>query len=281
MPTADIRGARIYYEINGTGHPLVLTMGQGTGPEAREELLTGLSKHRTVLTYDQRGTGRSGAADSSQSIEDMSLDIVALMDEVGFARADVMGISTGTGMATALAAGSPGRVERLVLAAPWSHGDDYLMTLQKMRMAAASTMPADYYSHLNALLVYPPEYRREHSSRFKKKALTALDQPQNASLISARLNAILAFDARPLYARIRCPTLVLGARDDLVMPLWFAEEAANTISGARLVTFENGGHLFAETRTAGFLEALAPFLDFPITVELPEQADRRPTSHRN
>jgi len=260
MPKALIAGAQIHYEVVGQGHPLVLTTGQGTGPESRDELIRSLARHHTVLSYDQRGTGRSERVVQGQPIEALAEDVIGLMDAAGFATAHVVGLSTGTGKATALAAYHPERVSRLVLAAPWTHGDAYLTTLQNMRKAAARTMPPDAHAHLNALLIYPPEYRREHAARLDALAQAALGAPQDAAGIAARLDAIVAFDARPCYRRIGCPTLVIVARDDLVMPAWFAQEAARAIAGARLVTFDGGGHLIAETRTADFVREVLAFL---------------------
>lgn len=260
MPIAAIRGAGIHYELVGEGSPLVLTAGQGTGPEARAELIASLAKHHRVLSYDQRGTGRSEPAPQGQPIEELAGDIAGLMDHVGFDRAHLMGLSTGTGMATSFAVSHPDRLERLVLAAPWTHGDADLQVLQTLRKAAASAMPADHYVHLNALLIYPPEYRRAHFARFEALARKALQAPQDATGIAARLDAILRFDARPLYPRIAARTLVVGARDDLVMPCWHAEHAAGAIPRARLVLLDHGGHLFPDTRTAEFLAVVLPFL---------------------
>jgi pimeloyl-ACP methyl ester carboxylesterase len=260
MAEAVVGGVRIHYELAGEGPPVVVTAGQGTGAEARAAWLAGLARHHLVLSYDQRGTGRSERTAQGQSMRELADDIVALMDHAGMERAHVIGVSTGTGKATALAAQHPGRVDRLVLAAPWTHGDASLHTLQSMRKAAARTMPPDHYVHFNALLIYPPEYRREHAARFEALARQALAAPQDAAGIAARLDAILGFDARPLYPALRQPTLVVGARDDLVMPLWHAQEAARQIPGARLALLEGGGHLFAETRTSELLDLVLPFL---------------------
>ncbi len=260
MPRVRIKDAQIYYEVVGQGSPLVLTTGQGTGPQARAALIEGLARQHRVLVYDQRGTGRSEAVPQGQSMDELADDIVGLMDAAGFDQAHVLGISTGTGKATSLAARHPQRVQRLVLAAPWTHGDEELHILQNMRKAAARCLPPDHYVHFNALLIYPPEYRREHAARFRALAEQALQSAQDAEGIAARLDAILRFDARPLYPRISCPTLVVGARDDLVMPFWFAEAAARAIAGARLATVEHGGHLFAETSSDEFLRLALPFL---------------------
>ena len=261
MARLSVGGTRLYYEVVGDGPPLVITAGQGTGPEARQPLIDGLARQYTVLTYDPRGTGRSDPAPQGQPIEELAQDVLALMDAAGFDKARVMGVSTGTGKATVLAARHPERVERLVLAAPWTHGDPQLHILQNLRKAGARTLPPDHFVHFNALLLYYPKYRRAHAARFDELARQALGRGQDADGIAARLDAILRFDARPLYEQIACPTLVCGARDDLVMPLWFAQDAARAIPGARLVVFDEGGHMFVDSRTEAFLQSVLPFLN--------------------
>lgn len=261
MPLAAVRGARIYYEITGRGAPLVLATGQGTGPEGRAALVDALAERFQVLSYDQRGTGRSERAAQGQPIEDLAEDLVGLMDAADFKKAHVMGISTGTGMVTCVAALHQARVDKLVLAAPWTHGDPELHVLQNLRKAAARTMPPDHYVQLNALLIYSPEFRKAHAARLAGYAEKALASPQDAAGIAARLDAILAFDARPLYARITAPTLVVGARDDLVMPYWHAKLASTLIPRATLSTIEEGGHLFSETRTGEFVRTVSAFLN--------------------
>lgn len=263
MTKLQVNGTQIYYELSGKGPPLVIIAGQGSGPAARQPLIDGLAKHHTVLSFDPRGTGRGDPAPQGDSMETLALDTLALMDAVNFDTASIMGLSTGTGQATVLAANHARRVERLVLASPWTHGDSDFHTLQSLRKAAARTLPPDHYVQFNALLLYYPLYRRLHAERFNEMARQALGKRQDADGIAARLDAILAFDARPLYSRISCPTLVCGACDDLVMPLWFAETAARAIPQAKLFTITEGGHMFFESRTEEFLNAVLPFLDQP------------------
>ena len=261
MPMAKVGEAEIFFDVTGHGSPVVVTAGQGSGPQARAELIEGLARQHTVLSYDQRGTGRSTHCHQGQTMEELAGDIVALMDAAGFDQAHVIGLSTGTGKATALTGLYPNRVTRLVLAALWTHADPDLQRIQNLRIAAAQTLPPDQYVHLNTLLCYCPDFRRANFARFTRAAQEALTNPQDAPGIAARLNAILAFDARPFYPRIACPTLVMGARDDLIMPYWFAQEAAATIPQCKLALLDSGGHLFCETRTAEFLAEVLPFLE--------------------
>ena len=152
----------------------------------------------------------------------------------------------------ALAATHGRRVASLALVNPWTYGDAHLCTMQRLRVAAARALgPADY-SRFNSALLFPPEYRRRHEVGFAELAAGA--RPQDADAIERRLEAILAFDARPLLTHISAPTVVVSARDDQLMPGWFATEAAAALPVAALAELDGGGHMLPETRTTELLE---------------------------
>lgn len=261
MPFATVHGARIHHALSGAGSPLVLVLPQSSGPLGHAALIAALARRHRVLTWHQRGTGHSDPAPPGQSIESLAEDLWALLQAVGFARAHVVCHSTGCGVGQALAAARPAQVASLVLAAPWTHADAHLTVMQHLRIAAARALEPQSYAWFNAALLFPPGYRREHQAGFARLALDARRAPQDAADIARRLTAILAFDARPLWPSITCPTLVLSARDDQLMPSWFAAEAAEGIAGARLLEFDGGGHMLPQTRTAQFVGAVLEFLE--------------------
>lgn len=260
MPMTTVQGVALHYEISGAGDPLLVLMGQSTGPDGRGQLLSGLARHYTVITHDQRGTGRSQKVPEGLPIETLAADALGLLDHLRIAKAHLLCHSTGCGMGQVIAASDPGRVDKLVLAAPWTHADEHLASVQALRIAAAAALAPESYANLNALLLFPPEFRREHAAAFARAAADAKYHPHDATAIAARLHAILAFDARPLWPAIQAPTLVLVSRDDQVMPAWFGIDAARAIPGAQLVEFDGGGHMFPDTRSSAFLQAVHAFL---------------------
>jgi aminoacrylate hydrolase len=260
MPIASIDGMRIHYALTGTGAPLVLILPQSSGPAGRTALVDALARDYRVLTFDQRGTGRSDPAPASQSMASMADDLAALAQSLGIGPAHLVCHSTGCGVGLSMAAAHPSRVTGLVLTAPWTHADRHLSVMQNLRKAAARALDAEQYAHFNAALLFPPEFRRADEAGFARLAAAARSHPQDAADIGRRLDAILAFDARPLLASIRCPTLVMVARDDQLMPAWFAAEAAAGIPGARLLELDGGGHMLPQTRTVEFVEAVRGFL---------------------
>ena len=104
-----------------------------------------------------------------------------------------------------------------------------------------------------------PDYRREHHTGFEEMAQSARSTPQDADSIEDRLQAILAFDARPTARSIECPTLICASEDDQLMPVWFARELASLMPAAQLLSLQGGGHMLPETRGETIAQAIIEF----------------------
>jgi len=261
MAEAAVRGVNVHYDTVGTGSALMLLMPQSTGPLGTRPLVNALAERHQVITLQHRGTGRSGPAPSELSIDDLADDAIAVLDALGLDRAQLVCHSTGCGAGLSTAARWPDRVSALVLATPWTHADSHLTTMQSLRKAAAQALDPQQYARFNAALLFPPDYRRAHSDGFTRMAREAITSPQDPDAIARRLDAILAFDARALWPMIDCPTLVVSAGDDQLMPDWFAEQTAANIEGAELVEFTRGGHMLPETRREDFTATVLAFLN--------------------
>lgn len=256
MPMAPSGAASLAYEVAGTGTPILMLLPQSSGPAGRAALHEGLTAHHTVMRYDQRGTGASSPSSTQLTMAQQADDALAVLDHSGFQRAHLFCHSTGCGIGLSFAATYAHRVASLCLVNPWTHGDAHLHTMQHLRIAAARALDATHYAQFNAALLFPPGFRREHEQGFAQQAARAPERPQDAQDIARRLQAILAFDARPLLADIDTPTLVMGARDDQLMPHWFARDAAAGLPDATLLVLDDGGHMLPETRPAQVLAAV-------------------------
>jgi len=115
---ASVNGLKMYYEIHGTGQPLVLLHGAfsaiGTTFGA---LLPGLAKTRQVIAFDLQGHGRTADIDRPLSMEQMADDTTAALQQLGIEKADIFGYSLGAGVALQVAIRHPEVVRKLVLAA--------------------------------------------------------------------------------------------------------------------------------------------------------------------
>lgn len=117
--TLDVPGARLHYEVRGSG-PLVLVIGSPMTAAEFAPLAHALAGDRTVVTYDPRGFGSSPVddPDGPSKPELRADDVAAILDDLGAASADVFGSSGGAVTGLALVERFPGRVRTLVAHEP-------------------------------------------------------------------------------------------------------------------------------------------------------------------
>jgi len=112
---APVNGLKLYYELHGTGEPLILLHGGLGSIEMFGELLPALSRTRKVIATDLQGHGRSGDIDRPITYEVLADDVAALMKSLGIEKADVMGYSLGAGTALQMTIRHPAAVRKLVV----------------------------------------------------------------------------------------------------------------------------------------------------------------------
>jgi pimeloyl-ACP methyl ester carboxylesterase len=120
MPTVTVNGAELYYEVRGTGPPVLLIMGATGDGGHFDELAAQLADEFTVVSYDRRGNGRSPvpAGWRTTSAEEQADDAAALLDALGTGPAAVFGTSSGGTFALCLLVRHPERVRGAILHEP-------------------------------------------------------------------------------------------------------------------------------------------------------------------
>ena len=115
---AEVNGLRMYYEIHGTGEPLVVLHGAYMTIGTMGELVPALAENRRVIAVELQGHGRTAdVVDRPLTYERMADDVAALLGQLGIGEADVFGYSMGGGVALQVAIRHPGLVRKLVAAA--------------------------------------------------------------------------------------------------------------------------------------------------------------------
>jgi pimeloyl-ACP methyl ester carboxylesterase len=221
------------------------------------ELLAG--GRRFVVRYDLRDTGQSvsyepGAPGYDGS--DFVLDAVGVLDASGIARAHVVGISSGGGIAQYLAVEHPGRVATLTLIAtspigPRSAGAPDLPPMSG-KLAARFTEPAPDpdWSDRNAVVDHIVQSLRPFAGSLpvdeeRQRALVERIVERTVNIESSLKNHWIMDEGEPLRGRIGeldVPTLVLHGTDDPLFPYGHGEALAAEIPGARLLPLEGMGH---------------------------------------
>jgi len=112
---APVDGLKMYYEIHGTGKPLILLHGGLGSSDMFSQIMPQLSKERQVIAVDLRAHGRTADIDRPLSYETMADDVAALIHYLQIEKADVMGYSVGGEVALRTAIQHPEVVRKLVI----------------------------------------------------------------------------------------------------------------------------------------------------------------------
>jgi pimeloyl-ACP methyl ester carboxylesterase len=212
------------------------------------------SAERFVIRYDLRDTGQSvtyepGAPQYSGS--DLIADAVGVLDVLGVARAHVVGISMGGGIAQHLALDHAGRVRSLTLMSTSPGGRDLPPMSDELRKRFAEPASEPDWSDRQAVVDYMVEDLRGYAGAFpvaeeRMRALAGRIVDRTINIASTMTNHFILEDGeepvRPRLGEIRAPTLVLHGTEDPLLPFGHAEALAAEIPGARLVPLEGMGH---------------------------------------
>jgi pimeloyl-ACP methyl ester carboxylesterase len=118
--SVTVPGARLHYEVRGSGGPLLLVIGSPMGSADFAPLADALAGGHTVVTYDPRGHANSTIDDPDEDStpESRADDVAAILDDLGAESADAFGSSGGAVTGLALVARHPGRVRTLIAHEP-------------------------------------------------------------------------------------------------------------------------------------------------------------------
>jgi len=149
---ASVNGLEMYYEIHGTGEPLVVLHGGYMSIPTMGEIVPRLAETRQVIAVELQGHGRTADIDRPLTYEQMADDVAALMGEISVENADVFGYSMGGGVALQVAIRHPEVVRKLVVASATYNSSGFQPGLVEMietitpEMVAGSPPELDYMS---------------------------------------------------------------------------------------------------------------------------------------
>ena len=269
---------RIGAAIVGAGPPLVLTCwwvghleAQWEQPEFRA-FLEELARDRTVIRYDRPGAGLSGPLTAGDDVAGETSVLAAVVADLAGGRADVLGGSSGSCAAVALAATRPELVDRLILYGGYVDGSaiatpavrDSLDALVRAHWGLGATTLADLF------MPDSDAAARDDFARYQRRAATA-DEAADLLQLAYRL------DASPYLADVGAPTLVLHRTGDRAIPIEHGRRLAQAIPGARFVPLPGRSHFPWIGDSAAMLRAVRAFLG-SAPAETP--ADESPLSGR-
>lgn len=253
---APVNGLQMYYEIYGSGQPLVLMHGGMTTAEDFGLVVPTLAQTRQVIAFERQGHGHTADIDRPFSLEQWADDTAALLQHLNIEQADMLGYSTGGSVALAFALRYPKMISRLVLASAIYNREGYYPGIMEgLLQATADDMPdilREMYTR-----VAP---HRENWSKLVKKSVESV----------AEFKGWQKKDIRTISA----PTLVMVGDSDIVRTE-HAVELYRLIPNAKLAVLPDTDHVGILVQhaawTAGIItEFLSASMPETIQPEQPE-----------
>lgn len=242
MTYAPVNGLQLYYEIHGSGRPLVLlhggllTIDLNFGP-----LLEPLAASRQVIAVELQGHGHTADTGRPMTIEALAGDVLALLDHLGIEQADLFGFSLGGLVAFAVALGAPARVGKLITAS----ADAYRPPGRESAPLGEERLPApaDFQAWREAYAAVAPDPAHFEEFAAKTSAMVVHEFPGWTDELRS----------------LRMPTLLIfGDRD--FWPLPEVVEMFELLPNAQLAVLPGTTHVGMTRRPGEVLALITPFL---------------------
>lgn len=258
MPFAENQRARIYWDEQGQGAPVLLMMGLGWPSNMWHRTRPVLTARYRTIAFDNRGAGRSDVPSGPYSIATMASDAAAVLDAAGVESAHLLGASMGGMIAQEFALQYPTRVRSMILACT-APGGPHAVPAEPEAVQLLFRRDGS------------PKERAEAAVPFLYDASTPRDRiDEDLAVLSeryptlegfaAQLQGILAWEAYSHLSQVSAPTLVIHGVNDRLVPPGNADLIARQIPGARLVMLTNAGHILMTDQPKAAHQSFSEFL---------------------
>jgi 3-oxoadipate enol-lactonase len=266
-------GTRIHYEVTGKSGatPVLMIQGLGASKNAWNLQRIAMATRFRIISFDNRGAGRSDKPTEPFTLEQMADDALAVLDAAGIETAHVVGASMGGVISQIVAVKFPHRVRSLTLVCtacrnhPWRQE-----LLQSWAKTAADKGMIEVGKEAAQWVMSPRSFRRLVPAFTWMGPLAAL-RPRHSfvSQIDAILNT--REDLVDQLSTISAPTMVIVGNQDILTPRGDSEEIAERIPNAELVIISGAAHGLMMEHSSTFNRILIEFLQRTELARVSEQ----------
>ena len=262
MPKLALNDIELYYEIRGSGIPLLLIAGLASDSQSWQPISEKLASHCQVITVDNRGVGRTSPLDTDTGIHAIAADCIALVRHLGLKSVNMLGHSMGGLVALDCAIHYPEYVGKMILATTSSCNS-------RRNNDLFSNWASSLETGLDLKIWFRSIFHWILSERFFDDVKAVEDAlqfevdypyPPNAVAFRKQVDAIAEFDCTDKLSGIAAKTLVIAGNEDLLFPVQICKYLAGRIPGAAFKVIDNAAHaIYMETPDV-FVDTVLNFL---------------------
>ena len=248
MPVVHANGIDIHYRISGEGtDTLMLVNGVGDDLEGWAMQVGALvAAGLRVVTFDNRGVGRSSHPPGPYTSRQMAEDTKALADTLGLAPFHLAGVSMGGLIAQEYALAYPNDLRSVVLANTYGKPDAYTRAAFDVwgQIAMTAGMPA--MMRQQAPWVFSPRFYEHEPERLATYLGEMERSIQPAASFAAQISALLTHDCGDRVGALHTPALVIAADDDIIIRLSLSHRLFEELPSATWAIVPGGHAAFLE-----------------------------------
>lgn len=261
MPKTNVNGLEMYYEMEGTGFPVVCISGLSLDHLAWAPQVPALTAagYRCVV-FDNRDAGQTDQSESGYGIRQMADDTVGLMDAIGLSSAHIVGMSMGGMIAQDIATGHAARVASLTLVCTGGAIDGSAGILRAWKAMRPHCTLDDFVHSVSAWLFTHRFYQQPEPMQGFLQMVRDDPFPQSAAGFQRQCDAVLSYDGMARLGAITAPTHVIVGTEDNLTPPRMSRTLAERIGGATLTEVPAAGHVMQVETAEAFNRPLIEFL---------------------
>jgi pimeloyl-ACP methyl ester carboxylesterase len=258
MSFVENQGAKIYWDEQGSGEPLLLIMGLSYPSYMWHRTRPVLAKHYRTIALDNRGVGQSDVPPGVYSIPLMASDAAAVLDAADVESAHVFGVSMGGMIAQEFALQYPKRVRSLILGCTASGGPHAIQAeAAALQTLMRQGMTPEEAKEAIIPFIYDMATPRERIDEDMAIRMKWYPTPQG---YMSQLQGIIAWEAYSRIAQITAPTLVIHGETDRLVPAANSRLIAERLPHAKLVLIPHASHIFETDQPGAAHQAIVDFL---------------------
>lgn len=270
MSFVSYKNKNIYYEVHGTGRPLIILNGIMMSHGSWKPFIDELSKDNKVVLLDFFDQGKSDKMEVSYK-QDLQVEVVkAVIDKLNLSKINLFGISYGGEVALQFALKYEELLDKLILFNTTSYTNPWLKDIGRGWINAAEDNNKEAFYNVTIPIIYSPSFYTKNINWMNKRK-DFLYEIFNEEFLKAMIRLIESaegYDVREEIKKIKVDTLLVSSEYDFITPSNEQEYINKKIENSSYIMIKDSGHASMYEKPKEFLSILKGYLSIENYVKI-------------